>query len=263
MAVSIPGPDQMTTQVAAAALHEFDVGTQVSEDDLRANGVNIPKLGRSRAYRLIYWRGPPVENPDTGELEPGDILTGGAWDGEFTKNVSCGWTPLPQYGQFDDPGGMWMPSKDKFRRILRHPLGPKEFTLRQIMEMCNGDLRKLPKGVEFPQLKTPEGQAAIAARRRCNFCGAWRKNDRDLAAHQRVRHSEDANIDTQARKQAELLGGALKESSAQTSGVADKIADAITALAERQEAADKKFAQLIESLPSLIAAAAGGAPKGK
>lgn len=274
VATQIPGPEQMTAATAAAALAEFNVTSQLTEQQLADNGVSIPKLGRSRAYRLIYWRKPPVENVQTGEVEPGDITFGGAWDGEFTKNISVGWTPLPQYGQFDDsnpaePGGPWQPSKDKYRRILRHPKGPSEFTVRQVMEMCAGDLRKLPKGVQFPCLLTPEGEAALARRMHCSFCGRWAKNEMDLQAHMRVRHTDDATIDQTARKQAGLLGDALKETSGQTTAVADKIADVLATLVARQDDAEKRLvqfqqssedrlAQILSALPAMIAAAGTG-----
>lgn len=202
---------EITVEQAAAALREFNVVSQVTEEDLRAQGIgsSLPKLGRSRAYRLIYWRKPPVENSD-GRLEPGDIVFGGAWDSEFTKNMALGWTPLTVYGHFqdfnpDEPGGPWSPSKDKYRRLLRHPMGPQEMTLRQVMEICAGDIRKLPKGVHFPQLETEAGKEALAGRQRCNMCGVWRRNEHLLYNHQQIKHKSEAAVDKQSRSLASAI----------------------------------------------------------
>jgi hypothetical protein len=103
--------------------------------------------------RVIYYRKPSNGGPEDGWIVWGDSESGT----KLRDRAILGFTPMFKYGtitcymdreqKIPDPGSVWGP-------ILRHPDGPAEFPISQIVAL-RWHIDPPIKGMKFPQLAPP------------------------------------------------------------------------------------------------------------
>lgn len=238
--------DNQATLPIDSAVSEFSLDELTSDPEARIPLSQVYNM-RGKSYLQMYWR-----KPD------GDIVFGPSFGDEYMLNIESGWTPLSKYGKFEgsrnprEPGGLWEPRKEPWRRILLHPSkrGPLEFSVQQIREL--GWHRGAPyRGVTFPQLAGVPNTDV-----KCPLCGKLYTDEVQLSRHQLIAHKEQSSNEKLARTLAEATGQNAGPMAEALGAIGQALASQNALLAnlqERQATTEDRLAQALEALVAMRA----------
>jgi hypothetical protein len=224
--------------------------------DLQEFAVRGDKEGRmGGGGTWCYWRKPAFTDRD-GKTSAAWIVAKPAWPSEFMRQMRKGWTPLMQYGEFHPDfikfkGQSWHFHRDPYRLLLLKG-GAGEFGKEQVKEL--GWHRKPPMGMEFPQLADDQDVDVV-----CATCGKKYLTMEDLQRHEQISHRELSSHKELGRQIGEATSGVMAGPMADAFKL---LADAVTGIAERQQATDARMLALLEGLnpPAPMPAAPAAAP---
>lgn len=238
-----------------------ELGVEVDLEDMRAPDGTPSPLGNGvqrRSFQYIYWHKPELSEPDQYGETTGEVEVGPSWPPEAMDLMEMGWTPMKKFGGFHpdnpkEPGGAWYLERDRYRRILQHPEGPREFPLRQILEQ--GWHRRAPKAnpaATFPQFKS----AAFRAHKDlgCDICGRKFLSRANLDAHQTIAHQEQSSNEKLARTMVGMQSessGAIGQALTMLATSLDRQAARLEAAEARAQETDQTIAAMLEALVKL------------
>lgn len=243
--------DQAAVAAVAASINEFNPTGTISGVGLPPGigGFGIQQEG-TNSYPWCFWR-----------KVDGWITEGQTAPVEYLKRYKKGEECLERYGHFflNTKGGPYNIYRG-YDFILRAG-GAKEFAPPQIVEL--GWYRNPPKfpdanGVLKPVV-FPQMVGVKVYEERCPTCNKTLAslNEADarlqLQKHESVRHSTTSSQNELGRIISDATSGTMAPVNAQMADALKAIGGALTALSDRQQAQDERFAALLERLVPQVA----------